>query len=181
MSKGVAKAVEALGTVLTALDGLDSADQLWVMESVGSRLGVKAPVRTSELDQAGDTAPVARGEGAGITAKAFLKQKNPQTDVQRVTCLAYYLNHHKGAKTFNAKELAALNIEAAGTRIGNLSQAVANATKQNQYFAPAGGGKKQITSFGEDMVDALPDQEKVKAADKNRPRKRKGSRKKGKD
>ena len=108
-----------------------------------------------------------------MTPKQFLRQKSPQSDVQRVACLAYYLAYHRETGQFKTKELSALNIEAAGTKIGNLSQAVNNATKQSHYLAPAGGGNKQITSFGEDVVDALPDQQQVELVEQNRPKKRK--------
>jgi hypothetical protein len=49
-----------------------------------------------------------------------------------------------------------------------------NATDTYHYLAKAGGGKKQITILGEEVVEALPDREKVKAAiAEHRPKRRK--------
>jgi hypothetical protein len=39
---------------------------------------------------------------------------------------------------------------------------VSNAERQSGYFTPAGKGWKQITTHGEDLVKALPDQAAVK-------------------
>src|SRR2546428_1562445 len=33
---------------------------------------------------------------ANISSKAFMTQKHPKTDMERITCLAYYLTHNKG-------------------------------------------------------------------------------------
>lgn len=46
-----------------------------------------------------------------------------------------------------------------------MSRAVNNATNQSRYLAAAGHGRKQITALGEDVVNALPDQDAVKAVE----------------
>jgi hypothetical protein len=50
---------------------------------------------------------------------------------------------------------------------------VANAVRQNQFLVPGQKGQKQITTLGEEVVNALPDQEAVKAviAKHRKPRK----------
>ena len=69
-----------------------------------------------------------------------------------------------------------MNTEAAGTRISNISQALDNAMKHYNYFAPAGHGNKQLTTFGKAIVEALPNAEAVAAVQAERPkRKRKPS------
>jgi hypothetical protein len=183
MSKSPLKEVEALGTVLAAVQDLDAVQRQWVFSSAMSNLGIEV----QRSSHAGGQVPNV-GEGGikgsassartpvsikeGLTPKEFLRTKNPQSDVQRMACLGYYLNLQRGQSHFKTKELTALNQEAAGTPIGNPAQAVANATKQSHYLAPAGGGKKQITAFGEEVVDALPDQAAVKEVEKNKPKKR---------
>jgi hypothetical protein len=62
--------------------------------------------------------------------------------------------------------------------LSNPSLAVSNATVHSGFLAPVGQGNKQITSLGEDAVDALPDQEAVKAALANQRKPRKKSAKK---
>lgn len=166
--------VAALATVLDALAPLGAEDQAWILESVRTRLGGPPAPR------AGGGVPTANNPGGGsgsgsITPKEFLRQKAPQTDVQRVACLAYYLSHYRGTPRFKTKDLTDLNIEAQGSTIGNPSQAVANATKQNDFFTPVGGGGKQITTSCEDVVSALPDQEKVSALETKKPKRRRRS------
>jgi hypothetical protein len=100
--------------------------------------------------------------------------------MQQVACLAFYLTHFKDTQLFKTKEISAMNTNAGGTRIGNPSQAVEDATQKNGYLAPAGGGKKQLTGYGEDVVNALPDQEAVKAVAASAARKQRTPRKKPK-
>ena len=184
MEKALPKEVAALGTVLQVVKDLDERQQRWVFDSAMTNLGLeRQSVLTKTPPGGGGVGPkeAHAGEGGGGDpgAKEFLKAKNPQSDVQRVACLAYYLSHYRGQASFKTKDLTALNVEAAGANIGNPSQAVNNAAKQSHYLTPAGGGKKQISAFGEDVVEALPDQAAVKAVEQNKPRKRKGGRRNG--
>ncbi|MEK7463509.1 MAG: hypothetical protein AAB610_00085 [Patescibacteria group bacterium] len=117
-----------------------------------------------------------------LTAKHFMSQKQPKSDMERVACLAYYLAHYKNIGQFKTIDLTHLNAEAAQPKFSNASVAVANSTSQ-QYLVPAGNGKKQITVRGEALVAALPDRAAVKnALDSNpsRGNKRKNISKKNK-
>jgi hypothetical protein len=51
------------------------------------------------------------------TPRRFMAAKRPTTDVERVTCLAYYLTHARDTPHFKTKELTDLNTEAAGAKI----------------------------------------------------------------
>lgn len=104
------------------------------------------------------------GDITKMTAKAFMKMKKPTSDVERVTCLAYYLSNAKGTQHFKTADITKLNTEAAQPALSNTSVAVDNATRGSQYLTIATGGKKQITPLGEAVVEALPDQNAVKAA-----------------
>lgn len=183
MASNLPKDVEALGVVLNAVKDLDETQMKWVFASAMSNLGIGqfnlAP-SGGNVAPSGPSAQVAisaSNQNASLTPKEFLRAKAPQSDVQRIACLAYYLCHSRGQPHFKTVELTALNLEAAGAKMSNPSQAVGNATKQNSFLAPAGGGKKQITSLGEEVVNALPDQEKVKGIEKNKPKKRKAIKK----
>jgi hypothetical protein len=83
--------------------------------------------------------------------------------MERVTCLAFYLTHHKNTNAFKTKELTDLNIEAAQQKLSNASATARNAVGHG-FLALAGGSRKQITPRGEAVVDALPDRDKVKGA-----------------
>jgi len=106
-----------------------------------------------------DEAPITDG----ATPKQFMALKRPISDVERVTCLAYYLTNYRKVGQFKTIDLTKLNVEAAQPRLSNATVAARNAVQQ-EYLSLAGGAKKQITSRGETVVDALPDRERVKRA-----------------
>lgn len=180
--KGFSAEIKALNDVFSALEGLETADQMWVLETAASRLGVTlrgisgVPTSSSPRTAFGTGVTISESE---MTPKDFIRSKDPKSDVQWVACLAYYLTRFRETPHFKSRELSALNTEAAGPRI-NISRAVNNATNQNWYLTAAGGGRKQITTVGEDVVRALPDQEAVKLAEQNGRRVRKKSARKEK-
>ena len=177
--KTLAPEIEALNDVLTALERLADADKSWVLQTASARLG-GGITPSGAVPTAGGPAgaPLGRGRGAsGIAPKDFMRQKNPGNDVQRAACLAYYLTHHRSTPHFKSRDLSNLNTEAAGPRV-NMSRAVNNATNQSRYLASAGGGKKQITSHGEDVVEALPGAGAAQAAESRQAKTKKARRKK---
>jgi len=110
-----------------------------------------------------------------IDPKAFMATKRPISDVERITCLAYYLSQYRNISQYKTRELTDLNVESSQPRFSNATVAARNAVQQ-QYLSLAGKGKKQITTKGEAVVNALPDREKVKRAlEENifRPKRRK--------
>lgn len=48
-----------------------------------------------------------------LSPKEFLLEKLPQTDVERVVCLAYYLTHYEDTPYFQTIDISKLNAEAA--------------------------------------------------------------------
>jgi hypothetical protein len=98
-----------------------------------------------------------------LSAKAFMVQKKPSSETERITCLAYYLYKHRGVNAFKTKDISKVNTGAAQSPFSNAAVFARNAA-QAGYLAKAGGGAKQITALGEAVVEALPDREKVKAA-----------------
>jgi hypothetical protein len=96
------------------------------------------------------------------TIKQFIAQKRPNNVYQRVACLAYFLTHAANTPHFKTKDISKANTDAAGPKLSNAASFVRDATSKYGYLSAAGKGAKQITVFGEDVVQALPDQEKVK-------------------
>lgn len=158
------KELDALGTVLQAVGSLDPAGQTFVMRLAIERLAI-AGVATPGGATTGASAQLSGGAGPSTTqprdAKAFLKDKKPINEVQRVVVLAYFLDRYKGTPEFKTPDLVALNQEAGGLKIGNPTRAVDNATRRSNYLVSVKGGNKKISAHGEDVVDALPDQAKV--------------------
>jgi hypothetical protein len=106
-----------------------------------------------------------------ISAKEFLRHKQPTTDVERAMCLAYYLAHYKDLPTFKTADIAKLNTEAAQRKFANTAYTVNNAATTG-YFVAAPGGNRQLSSMGEQYVEALPDRAAARALAKGEGRKR---------
>jgi hypothetical protein len=197
-SESVDKGLAAVKTVFDALEPLDDALRNFVLTSVGTLLGkpISESARINNIPPAPQQiqqpavnpailTPAAHvGHSAhqnnGQAAKLFMKSKQPASDVQRVTCLAYYLTHSMSQPQFKTKDITKLNSDAGQIRLSNPTHAITNAERQNGFIVPAGRGLKQITSLGEDVVAALPDQEQVKIVLSNhhRPRRNKSKAKK---
>lgn len=163
-SKTFADELSAIATILATLEPLAENQRRFVLKTVLERLpivGVPPAAPTTGLPPV-----VVHGPSVikDTTPKDFLRTKNPQTDAQRIACLAYYLTHNRDQTEFKTADLRKLNGDAHGIRLSNPAVAVMNATDSNKFLAPAGHGKKRITTLGEDVVEALPDQEAVKAA-----------------
>ena len=101
-----------------------------------------------------------------LTPKEFLLQKKPNTNVGRVACLAYYLEHYRDIQQFKPIDINKLNTEAAQTKLSNASYAVRDAVNAG-YLAAATKGMKQLSAEGGQYVEALPDRNAAKA---RRPR-----------
>lgn len=106
--------------------------------------------------------------GTKISPKQFMMSKKPTSDIERITCLAFYLTHYKEMTTFKTIDLTHLNIEAAQPRMTNPTVAAKNSVAA-QYLVLAGGSKRQIGPRGEAVVNALPDRSKVTVALEEHP------------
>lgn len=101
---------------------------------------------------------------AEVNPKEFLREKAPKSDIEKVVCLAYFLTHYRETKHFKTIDISKLNTEAAQLKFSNAAYAVDNASKRG-FLVPAGkNGMKQISSMGEQFVNALPDREEAKAS-----------------
>src|SRR4030065_690478 len=157
-----------LVTVVGALELLhDEKDRQWVLQSAASKFNV-----TLQMPDTGGQGGSGGALGAGVTAdvqsaitkkdvRAFIRIKKPATDVQRVACLGYYLVHTTGQPGFTSKDVATAHTNSGGSKI-NLTRAIDNATRRSKYISARSGREKQLTTLGEDVVNALPDQEGVK-------------------
>jgi hypothetical protein len=96
-----------------------------------------------------------------MSPKDFMFQKSPQTDVDRVACLAYFLTHYRDNGHFKTTDISLLNTEAAQMKLSNTAYAVVNATNAG-LLVPAGKGAKQLSAAGEKYVELLPDRPAAK-------------------
>jgi hypothetical protein len=108
-------------------------------------------------------APGPFSEDRSISPKEFLWQKKPQTAVERVACLGYYLTHYRDMPHFKTLDISKLNTEAAQPKFSNAALAVNDAAKTG-YLVPGVKGAKQLSAPGEQFVLRLPDREAARAA-----------------
>jgi hypothetical protein len=180
------KALKAMDTALEALTPLDAEERrramIWLSETLEVSIELEAAGGGEDEEELPATPRVKRVPTTAVekqTPKEFLAAKEPRTDVERLTCLAYFLTKVRETPTFNTADLTALNTEAAGRRFSNAPATGKNATNQNGYLASAEGRKRQITHLGEQLVEAMPDREAVKSVLSGGPkiRRRRSSRK----
>lgn len=157
---------------------LDDAERLRVIRTVatyfdlpvaGSSAPSSAPTPSESTQVVGRDA-VFSGH-LPISPKDFLRQKEPRTDVERAMSLAYYLAHYRDAPHFKTADIAKLNTEAAQRKFANTAYTINNAAATG-YFVAAPAGQKQLSSMGEQYVEALPDRVAARAViERARPRK----------
>ena len=178
---------QAIDQILDALQGLDENTRLTALTAVQKHLGilVETPIggfigggfRTSQSSakqhntaQNNEPSETVNGsnslsfsEDRSMSPKEFLLEKSPNTDVERMACLAYYLTHFKDTPFFKTTDLSALNTEAAQVKFSNASNSANNALKQG-YLASATKGQRQISAAGELYVQSLPDRDAARKA-----------------
>lgn len=157
--------LDALTKILTALNGLDSETQKRTLQAVITFLGLELPSSEGGYSvkfntQNENISPVRNevtfSENRSISPKEFLRDKTPQTDIERVACLGYYLTHYKDLPHFKTIDISKLNTEAAQPKLSNPTTAVDNATKAG-LLVQASRGNKQMSAAGEHFVQLLPD------------------------
>ena len=104
-----------------------------------------------------------------------MRDKAPQSNLERAACLAYYLTHYRDTPYFKTLDISALNTEAAQPKFSNASVAVEDAMKAG-LLVQATKGNKQLSAAGELYVQSLPDRAAAKASvqglrQKRKPRK----------
>ena len=168
---------KAFQQVTNVLLPLDKELRERVYATVGTFFGYEASygglVEPSDSRPAGHRSPpptqIAPREPS--SPKDFLFQKQPNTDVERVACLAYYLTHYRSTNHFKTIDLSKLNTEAAQRKFANAASSVSNAVRAG-FLATVAKGMKQLAAEGERYVDALPDRAAANAAFSNRKTRR---------
>jgi hypothetical protein len=160
--------LDALTTIIGALKRMSREEQTRTLQAVSVFLGLNN--ESTRLQPGVDVAAQAHrptpphetgssfSEDRGPSAKEFLRDKKPASDVERVACLAYYLTHHREIPHFKTVDISALNTEAAQPKFSNASMAVDNATKAG-LLVQAIKGSKQLSASGEHYVQLLPDRD----------------------
>ncbi len=156
--------VQAIPRIVDLLVSFSDEERSRIIQGVVSYLGLDDGLGGHKAEPLASGTPVANGrepvfsDHEELGPKAFLMDKSPKTDVDRVACLAYYLTHYRELKYFKTTDISSLNTEAAQRKFSNVTCSVSNASEKG-YLAPAPQKKhKQIAAAGEQYVNALPDQ-----------------------
>ena len=176
--------IDALTAIISALKRLSREDQQRTIQAVATFLGLAASSHgTGSRDLSGVEEKTSQAEHAphsthysenrSLSAKEFLRDKSPQTDIERVVCLAYYLTHYRDVPHLKTLDISTLNTEAAQPKFSSASVAVDNAAKAG-YLVPAVKGNKQLSAVGEHYVQLLPDRDAAKASLKSARSRKKG-------
>ena len=161
---GRARVVATVGTFFGLADA--PAAPIAAPKAAAPRGGAPAGRRAAPKTAAAAKVPqAAAATGAGPTPKAFMAEKKPATDVERVACLAYYLTHHRDMKQFKAGDIRKLAGEVGGKGFGNAMTSVNNTTRAG-FLATVSRGNKRLAAAGKRYVDKLPDRAAAKAAKK---------------
>jgi len=166
---------DSLHRVISALQPLDDEARARILQAAATflKITIAAPQGSRGMSPLPvvPTSTVGFSEERSMTAKEFLLEKQPRTDVERIACLAYYLTHYKDVPYFKTLELSKLNTEAAQPKFSNAANAANNAVKRG-YLVAAAKGQRQLSAAGEQFVRALPDRKAAKAVMASfRPRK----------
>jgi hypothetical protein len=164
--------LDVLTSIISALKKLSKDDQQRTLLSVATFLNL-SPQGTAIVTNSGPAASSSAGfspssdvssfsEDRAISPKEFIRDKGCRSDVERVTCLAYYLTHYRDTPHFKTLDISTLNTEAAQPKLSNASVAVENAVKAG-LLVQATKGNKQISAAGEVYVQYLPDQAAARA------------------
>ena len=117
-----------------------------------SRASLPASPATTAQDEKFSNRPV-------LSVKDFLFEKNPETETERMACLAYYLTHYMETPHFKTADLTRLNTEGAQRTFSNPAVAAGNAVRDGYFVSASRAGFRQLSALGERFVHALPDRE----------------------
>jgi len=169
--------LNAMGVIIKELESVPKERQSAVLRYVSERMGVKfeTPGNT------GTAPPFEETSGGGESIKLFVDKKKPKNNYQAIACLAYYLEKWKGVEEWSNKDIEDANKAARRTAIANIPRDIVD-TKNKYGFIRDGSDhtKKILTTLGEKVVEALPDQGAVKGIIKSHRKHPKHPRKKKK-
>jgi hypothetical protein len=170
--------IEVISNILSTLKNFDPEEREKILQTIDTYFDRKprssnGSSKSQDQEESNYSNEGAFSEERSMSSKTFMLQKQPQTDVERVACLAYYLTHYKDTPYFKTIDLSKLNTEAAQPKFSNPAFAVDNATKSGYLTQAPRAGHKQLSAIGEHFVQALPDREAARAAMKTvKPRRK---------
>lgn len=176
----------ALNEITGVMQRLSNENRLRLLKTLATFYGAAEahqktnlvePVISNHAPSSMSRDPVFSGEKPP-SPKDFIFGKEPQTDVDRIACLAYYLSNHRKTRYFKTADINVLNTEAAGRKFSNPASSFKNAVIAGYLVDSTEKGSKQLSPFGEQYVKALPNRQQAKVViEQYRPKRTKTKRK----
>lgn len=162
-------AFKTVSRIIELLEPLSESDREHVYRTVGTwfRFGTPsvagmtrsavAPAPTSSQQRLFDDERFS--DRPVLSAKEFIFEKDPTTEVERIAALGYYLTHYQDTPHFKTVDLSRLNTEAAQRKLSNPTVAANNAMRDGFFVQAPKAGYKQLSAMGERFVQLLPNRE----------------------
>lgn len=178
--------LKAIKIITEELEGLKEDDRLDVLSFVLKQLKLEGSMINIDNSVLIESNLPNEGSDTTIhdTMDKFVSRKKPADLYQRIAVIAFYLKFKEGKDEFKNSEIDKINTaQARQPKIGNIADVIAKAQNRHKFLtrgiSPA---THQLSTLGEEIVSALPNQEEVRRLiTENRPkRKRKKLTKKSK-
>jgi hypothetical protein len=172
--------ISAMQSIHKAIDKLDLDSKKRVIKYIIDKHGLHSvsPTNTETKPPLNNT-PSQSAIDKNISIKDFISLKKPTNNYQKICCYGYFLEHFENIKEFKTEQLSKANTDARQPKVSSMSVFVNDACQKYGFLTPTSKGMKALSSRGEAIVNALPDQTKVKEVLETIPHKRKRSAEKG--
>jgi hypothetical protein len=158
-----------LQQIISVLKPLGDEDKIRLLRTVSTFFKLDTYLRgsnptTSAIEVSSRPAVITTSsfsERKSLSPKEFMFEKAPQTDVERIVCLGFYLTHYRDTPHFKTLDLSKLGTEGAQPKFSNAAYSADHAVKRG-FLVPATKGNRQLSALGEQFVQALPDRAAAK-------------------
>jgi hypothetical protein len=176
--------LNAIGSILKALDGLDGESMQRVLDYVFSRLSISRPNSNTTSAVMSSSAAQIAGTGAvtsrQLSVKDLREEKKPDSSNQMAALVAYYIQEiapdHERNNTISAADIEKYFKQARFNLPKKLGMALPNAAAAG-YLDSVGGGMYKLNPVGYNLVaHGLPRDTSKVGIQRRRPKKKGGGR-----
>lgn len=165
------KPVDAVGKIVTVLEGLEAPDRSKVIQAALTLLGESASHEAGSINPSVLPSTIRSKNGE----KAYFDAKNPRMKIEELATAARYLEEAENATSYTRADLERI-IRAARRNFDgkNFRRDLDNARTANLFTRGTGRDSIVLSSHGQNYVDALPNRDALKEMGKPRRIRRRG-------